>query len=190
VTDRSGNILFGTAFRGDGRVRLVAESTGTFYGVPMRAGYVYTIAGGGSRYSLGDELGEGQLSVGSGLGVVTGLAVDGAGNIVVTTIYQVWVAAERTGQYYGQTMTAGHFYHLAGQPANVQTPVTNGMGDGVPESQASFDTLSGVSVDSDGNVVLADLTRVRVIAARSGTYYGMHMIRGDVYTIAGVFKRL
>ena len=64
------------------------------------------------------------------------------------------------------------------------------MGDGVPESQASFGTLSGVSVDSDGNVVLADLTRVRVIAARSGTYYGMHMIRGDVYTIAGVFKRL
>src|SRR5258708_10461106 len=58
VTDRSGNILFGTAFRGDGRVRLVAEATGTLYGGPMRPGYVYTIAAGGRRQPPGDELGE------------------------------------------------------------------------------------------------------------------------------------
>src|SRR5258707_1740210 len=95
VTDRSGNILFGTAFRGDGRVRLVAESTGTFYGVPMRAGYVYPIAGGGSRYSLRDQLGEGQLSARSGLGLVTGLAVDRDRNILDTTLYPVWVTPDR-----------------------------------------------------------------------------------------------
>src|SRR5258706_11804435 len=78
-------------------------------------------------------------------------------------------------------MTAGHFYHLAGRPANVQTAVTNGMGDGVPESQASFDTLSGVSVDSDGNVVLADLTRVRVIAAPRHLLRNAHDSRRRVH---------
>src|SRR5258706_14942251 len=44
VTDRSGNILFGTALPGDGRGRLVAEANGTLYGVAMRGREGFTIS--------------------------------------------------------------------------------------------------------------------------------------------------
>jgi len=46
-----------------------------------------------------------------------------------------------------------------------------------------------VAVDATGNVVVADQTRIRVIAASSGTFYAQRMTRGDIYTIAGVVER-
>ena len=44
-----------------------------------------------------------------------------------------------------------------------------------------------IAVDGAGNVVKADGidNRVRVVAARSGTFYGQTMTAGDIYTIAG-----
>jgi hypothetical protein len=35
-------------------IRAIAARTGTFYGVSMTAGHLYTIAGGGSSGGLGD----------------------------------------------------------------------------------------------------------------------------------------
>ena len=45
----------------------------------------------------------------------------------------------------------------------------------------------GVAVDSAGNVAIADLSnnRVRVVAAKTGTFYGLAMTAGNIYTVAG-----
>ena len=43
---QSGNLVIADA--GNGRVRVVAVRTGTFYGQPMTAGNIYTVAGGGT----------------------------------------------------------------------------------------------------------------------------------------------
>ena len=39
---------------GNNRVRVVADSTGTFYGQPMTAGDIYTVAGTGTGRLSGD----------------------------------------------------------------------------------------------------------------------------------------
>ena len=46
--DAAANVLI-AGFRND-RVRVVAASTGTFYGQAMTAGDIYTVAGGGTNY--------------------------------------------------------------------------------------------------------------------------------------------
>ena len=47
--------------------------------------------------------------------------------------------------------------------------------------------LGGVTFDGDGNLVIADFAanRVRVVAAKSGTFYRKPMTDGDIYTVAG-----
>ena len=44
-----------------------------------------------------------------------------------------------------------------------------------------------MAVDGAGNLVLADLLnfRVRVVAESTGTFYGIAMTAGDIYTVAG-----
>ena len=48
--DAAGNLLI--ADTGNGRVRVVAASTGTFYGQAMTAGDIYTVAGDGTARLL------------------------------------------------------------------------------------------------------------------------------------------
>ena len=44
-----------------------------------------------------------------------------------------------------------------------------------------------VAVDHAGNLVISDTfnNRMRVVAARSGTFYGIAMTKGDIYTVGG-----
>ena len=44
-----------------------------------------------------------------------------------------------------------------------------------------------MTVDAAGNLLIADTgnSRIRVIAAATGTFYGQAMTAGDIYTIAG-----
>ena len=44
-----------------------------------------------------------------------------------------------------------------------------------------------MTVDASGDVVIADSdsNRIRVVAARTGTFYGQSMTAGDIYTVAG-----
>src|SRR5215469_11067304 len=61
-----------------GLVRVVAASTGTFYGVPMTAGDIYVVAGSGSSCCFNN----GGLATGTGISP-NGVAVDAAGNLVI-----------------------------------------------------------------------------------------------------------
>jgi hypothetical protein len=175
AADSAGNVL--VADEGTNQVRVVAARSGAFYGRKMTAGRIYTIAGdGNSAYS-----GDGGPATAAGMNPVA-VAVDGHGNVLVADgNNRLRMVAARSGTFYGQQMTAGHIYTVAGDG-------TRGFsGDGGPATAAEFAYLSAVAVDGAGNPVLADSgnNRVRVVAAVSGRFYGQQMTAGDIYTIAG-----
>ncbi|HEY2309362.1 MAG TPA: hypothetical protein VGI05_26090 [Streptosporangiaceae bacterium] len=175
--DPSGNLVI--ADLGGSRIRVVAASTGTFYGQAMTAGDIYTVAGTGQFGFAG----EGALATTANLDGPSAVAVDGAGNLVISDSGndRVRVVAASTGTFYGQAMTAGHIYTVAGNG-------TYGFsGDGSPATAAELASPDQTAVDGAGNLVITDSAndRVRVVAAGSGTFYGQAMTAGDIYTVAG-----
>jgi uncharacterized protein YheU (UPF0270 family) len=182
AVDRAGNLVIGDA--GNSRVRVVAARTGTFYGQAMTAGDIYTVAGNGDERSSGD----GGPATAAGL-TPGAIAIDGAGNLVIADSYpnidvsnnRIRVVAARTGTFYGQAMTAGDIYTVAG------TGDAGYSGDGGPATAAELDNPDGVAVDQAGNLVIGDTYNnvIRVVAARTGTFYGQAMTAEDIYTVAG-----
>src|SRR5215831_11159540 len=120
--------------------------------------------------------------------VACGVAVDHAGNVVIADPFRrrVEVLPHATGTFYGQAMTAGHLYVVAGNGSS------GPGGTGVPATQTALSSPMDVSVDGAGNLVIADAgtpspesgARLRVVAASTGTFYGQHMTAGDIYTVA------
>jgi hypothetical protein len=176
MVDSAGNLVISDQF--NNRIRVVAGSTGTFYGQAMTAGDIYTIAGGGN-----DGLGDGGPATSAQLNFPTGTALDAAGNLVIADLFsnRIRVVAESTGTFYGQAMTAGDIYTVAG------TGQDGFSGDGGPATSAELNRPAGVVADSAGNLVIADQSnnRIRVVAEHTGTFYGQPMTAGDIYTIAG-----
>ena len=170
----AGNILIADCR--DNRVRLVAVTSGTFFGQAMTVGDIYTVAGDGTAGYSGD----GGLATGAELSFPEGVAVDAAGNVVIadTGNNRLRVVAAKTGTFYGQAMTAGHIYTVAGGGTG---------GNRGPATQALLDTPSDVTMDATGNLVIADTfhARIRVVAVQTGTFYGQKMKAGDIYAIAG-----
>jgi hypothetical protein len=181
AADPAGNVLL--ADYQNSRVRLVAARTGSYAGLRMTAGDIYTIAGDGSLTYSGD----GGPARDAGLGLVTGVTSDRSGNVLLIggQIYPVPDQGERVrmvavtaGTYYGQRMTAGDIYTVAGDGT------TGYSGDGGLATAAEINPYA-ITVDNAGNLVIGDGTRVRVVAVRTGTYYGQKMTAGDIYTVAG-----
>jgi hypothetical protein len=181
--DRAGNLVL-TDYSSGPVVQVVAVRTGRFYGLKMTAGHIYTLAGDGTAGYSGD----GGPATKAALITAAAVALDHAGNVVIADGGRVRVVAVRTGSFYHQKMTADHIYSIAGTgpidglPGISAFPASSG--DGGPAARAHIQ-VSGVTVDSAGNVVLADSYRVRVVAARTGSFYGRKMRAGDIYTIAG-----
>src|SRR6266700_4119457 len=108
AVDHHGNVLID----GDDKVRVIAGRDGTFYGRPMTAGNVYTIAGTGAYGYSGD----GGPATAADI-VNTDEAVDAAGNLLIVDGYgppRIRVVAAATGTFYGHPMTKGDIYTIAG----------------------------------------------------------------------------
>jgi NHL repeat len=177
AVDGAGNLVI--ADTNNNRIRVVAGSTGTFYGQAMTAGDIYTVAGNGGRGFAGDR----GPAISAEMTLPRDVTVDGAGNLVVadTGNAAIRVVAGHTGTFYGRHMTAGDIYTVAG------TGTAGFAGDGGPATSAKLSDPSGVAADGSGNLVIADLLnfRVRVVAESTGTFYGIAMTAGDIYTVAG-----
>jgi len=119
----------------------------------------------------------------------SGVAVDHAGNVVIADSFQrrIEVLPHATGTFYGQAMTAGHIYAVAGDGG------TGTGGSGVPATKTALTSPHDVAMDAAGNLVISDAgmtspetgARIRVVATSTGTFYGQHMTAGDIYTVAG-----
>ena len=156
TVDGAGNIVL--ADTDNERVRVVAASTGRFYGRAMTAGDIYTVAGNGTSGFSGD----GGPATRAKFSLPQGVAVDGAGNLLITDQInqRVRVVAASTGRFYGQAMTAGDIYTVAG---NGQFGFS---GDGGPCTGAELSEPEAVAVTGAGNVVIADAgnNRIRAVA--------------------------
>jgi hypothetical protein len=161
VPDHAGNLVI--ADTANERVRVVAATTGTFYGRAMTKGDIYTVAGNGTFGFAGD----GGPATSAEFHNPDSVAVDGAGNIAVadtdsgTTQFdmgnnRVRLVAAATGTFYGQAMTAGDIYTVAGNG----TPGFSG--DGGPGTHAELDQPFGVGVDAVGGLLVTDLFDGRV----------------------------
>ncbi|HET6916197.1 MAG TPA: IPT/TIG domain-containing protein [Acidimicrobiales bacterium] len=182
VVDAHGNTVFATlvvdsnTFEIYGEVDVLAGGTGKFYGMQMMAGNSYVIAGGGSNAAPG---------VGTDISLISpsGLTVDHAGNLVVADsgYNQVFVIADSNGPDFGMSMTAGDLYPVAG------TGTSGYAGDTGAATSAELSSPQGLATDSSGNIVVADggNNAIRVIAASNGPDFGVSMIAGNIYTIAG-----
>jgi hypothetical protein len=95
---------------------------------------------------------------GAELNLPEGVAVDGAGNLLIadTLNRRVRVVAAHNGTFYGQAMTAGHIYTIAGDG-------TAGFsGDGGPATGAELYLPDAVAVDGAGDLLIADSNNFRV----------------------------
>jgi len=77
TVDQAGNVAI--ADDDNSRVRVVAVSTGTFYGKAMTAGNIYTVAGTGTPGFTGD----GGPAAKAELGQPFGVAVNGTGDLLI-----------------------------------------------------------------------------------------------------------
>ena len=177
AVDGAGNVVI--ADTNNDRIRVVAGSTGTFYGKAMIAGDIYTVAGNGARGFSGDN----GPATSAEITTPFGVAVDRAGNLLIadTGNVRIRVVAARNGTFYGKPMTARDIYTVAGN-GNVGF-----SGDGGPATSAALATPDGVGADGTGNLLIADTdnNRIRVVAGSTGTFYGKAMTEGDIYTVAG-----
>ena len=151
----------------------------------MTAGNIYTVAGHGRPEYSGDggPATHAELGTQLGLNVQAGLAVDAAGSVLVADNGndRVRLVAAKTGTFYGQAMTAGNIYTVAGDGR------ARYSGDGGPATKAGLDDPTDAAVGAAGNILIADSrdSRVRLVAVTSGTFYGQAMTVGDIYTVAG-----
>jgi hypothetical protein len=196
----------------DSQILVLAQHTGTFYGKKMVKGKLYVIAGVLNGQPLGDPCdgpdaaardataNAGTKATQANLGFSIGtLRFDAQGNIIVADIgsnfstgpcgggftipSQVAVIPARTGTYYGQRMAVGYLYTIAG--------LGKETANGVPAVDSDLGDASAVALDHSGNVLVATTGdfgsgAVRVIAAKSGTFYGQKMIKGHIYGLPGL----
>ena len=175
--DHHGNLVIDDG--GNNRIRVVAASTGTFYGQAMTADHIYTVAGNGKAGFSGD----GGPATAAGLSP-SAVTVDHHGNLVIDDSgnNRIRVVAASTGTFYGQAMTADHIYTVAGNGK------AGFSGDGGPATAAELSSFTvAVAVDGAGNLAIYDANnyRIRMVAAKSGTFYRKRMTAGDIYTVAG-----
>jgi secreted PhoX family phosphatase len=150
--DAAGNLVIGDSQ--NHRVRVVAATTGTYYGQAMTAGDIYTVAGDGTLGSSGD----GGPATKAELGLPDGVSVDDAGNLIIADGREerVRVVAATTGTYYGQAMTAGDIYTVAGDGSYGYS------GDGGPAASAELYGPAQVVVNGQGDLLIADFSNGRV----------------------------
>jgi hypothetical protein len=143
--DGHANLVIGDS--DNNRVRVVAASTGTFYGQKMMAGDIYTVAGTG----IGGSSGDGGPATKAEVEFPTGVAVDGVGNLVLAdSSSRVRVVAVKAGTFYGKPMTAGDIYTVAG------TGVLGFSGDGGPAISAELSGPGWVALDRAGKLLISD----------------------------------
>jgi sugar lactone lactonase YvrE len=177
--DAQGDVV--VADTGNDIIRLIPRTAHTAFGQAMQPFSIYTIAGN-TNYGY---TGNGGPAVGAELGLdsFNGVAVDPRGDVVLSDVDNnvVRLVAASSGSAFGRSVTAGDIYTIAG------TSKAGFKGDKKPATKAWLNSPQGVAVDAAGNLLISDSTnnRIRLVPAAKGTYDGMAVKAGDIYTIAG-----
>jgi hypothetical protein len=167
---------------GNSVVRFVAATAGTYFGSFFQAGEINTIAH--SDGTLAQQTGSA-----AAMNSPDGIAFDAEGDLIVADTGNDVIRLIANGPpgtphtVYGEQVYPGTIYEIAG---NGTMGYTGNGGIGY-DAELSLEPLTGVAVDPAGNVAFSDADNevVRMVAAQSGSYHGMPVTAGDIYTIAG-----
>src|SRR5947209_13322457 len=187
--DSRGDVVIADTW--NSRVRLVGASSCASacpYGLPsITPGYIYTIAGDGNGAFSGD----GGPAKSAEINNPDGVAVDGKGDLLISDTFNNrvrFVAASSCSSAcpFGLApTTAGDIYTVAGNGGSGY------LGDGGLATSTTVSAPAGVSVDSHGNLLVADAGagRIRLVAAASCSSacpFGLQStVVGHIYTVAG-----
>jgi len=180
ATDAAGDVFVTNA--ANDIVQEIPASSGTSYGISMTAGDIYVIAGTAGTAGHSGDLGK---ATSADLNAPQGVAVDAAGNVYIGDYgnNRVQEVAAASGTQWGQVMTAGDIYTIAGSSAGT----SGSAGDGGPATAALLSVPGQIATDAAGDLYITDAgnDRIQEIAAASGTQWGQQMTAGDIYTVAG-----
>ncbi|SPE18212.1 putative NHL repeat containing protein [Candidatus Sulfotelmatomonas gaucii] len=160
AVDGAGNMYI--ADSGHNRIRMVCASatTATIDGTTCAgAGIISTIAGNGNPSYAGD----GGPAAGATLNNPGDVALDGAGNL--------YIADSGNGVIRVISAATGTITTIAGNATGtICASSTDSVGDGCAATQAKFNQPEGVTLDSSGNVYIADTSnhRIREVSAATG----------------------
>ena len=184
--DPNGNLLIAGENGTNSAIQVVAKTTGTFYGVAMTAGDLYTVADVGLSGAPTSAINMGDVAA-----PANGMSVDPTGNIVVGDGNGVdFVNEQASGSLtlYGQSIPAQSAAVIAGNSQGGTDCAAGATND--PASSQYFQSPEPF-IDSSDNVYFSDNeSRSRrgcdwVLPAQSGTLDGMSVTAGNVYKLAG-----
>ena len=186
--DPNGNLLIAGENGTNSAIQVVAKTTGTFYGVAMTAGDLYTVADVGVSGAPASAINMGDVAA-----PANGMSVDPSGNIVVGDGDGVdFVNEQATGSLtlYGQSIPAQSSAVIAGTAEGGTDCAAGATND--PASSHYFQSPEPF-VDSSDNVYFSDNEPGGpdgggcdwVLPAQSGTLDGMSVTAGNVYKLAG-----
>ncbi len=175
--DSAGDLLIADA--SGNRILELPVSSGRDYGVSVKAGHLTSVAGTGAAGSSAN----GRPARSSRLDDPLGIAVDAAGNLYIadTAACRVDEVPAHDQTRAGVVLSAGHLYAVAGSG-------TCGFGgDGGRAVEAQLSSPSAVTVDSRGDLLIADRgnSSVREVPATTGSYFGVAITAGDIGTVTG-----
>ena len=177
AVDSIGNLYI--ADSGNYAIRMIPAVDGTYFGIPMSANFIYTIAGTGST---GIAL-EGALATTQPMDNMNAIAVDSQGGVYISdaSTNQIRMIPQVSGTYFGIFIASGHIDWIVGDGT------ASYSGDGAAASAAELSGPGGVALDSSDNLYIVDSGNyvVRFVPVNSGTYFGVMMTGGNIYTIAG-----
>jgi sugar lactone lactonase YvrE len=168
IAQNSSGDLF-VADSGNCRVREIATRSGVSFGRHLRAGEIVTVAGGPCSDAANS--------------VPSAVAVDPAGDLFIAygPAARVEEMSATTADNFGVTTRAGKLTVVAG------TGVPGFDGEGMLATRSELDDPTGLAVDPEGDLLVADTAncRLRLVAASNGTRFGIGVLRGHIYTVAG-----
>jgi hypothetical protein len=146
------------------RVLFVPDRTAEMYGLHVKSGHAYTLAGG-------------HCGAPQGLGFPTGVAVDHRGDVFIAEAADDRVVMVPPGGRAGPHPPVA----VAG------TGAPGYSGNGLTATKSALDEPTGVAVDVAGDLFIADTAncRVRMVPSHSGVHYGQQMVAGDLYDLVG-----
>ena len=177
AVDASGDLAI--ADSNNNVIRFVPNTSGTYFGRSMTAGDIYTLAGNGTAGYMGDGASAASAEL-FGPGAV---AFDASGDLAIAESINniIRFVASSTGTHYGQSMSVGDIYTVAGNGT------AGSSGNGSAATNAELDGPSGVAVDAAGDLVIATWNddAIRVVPASTGNLAGQSVTADDIYLIGG-----
>lgn len=158
------------AFDRQGNLHILDSSNLRIRRVDAMTGVITTVAGDG-RFNLGDGNGDGHLATQASFGKPVAIAFDSSDNLYIADSFD-----HRVRRVDAQTRV---ITTVAGSGESTSSGKPNG--DGGPAIQANFGEITGIAIDGQGNLLIADsfAHRVRRVDFRTGI----------ITTIAGVGTR-